>query len=270
MPSSAGGRRGIAGVISLVLALVGAALPGGGCAQQEYVETGLPVPAGGWNTAIGLDIENFNGTVSVRVDPSVAEPVVVTSIYTSFSMTADENETAVAATKAGTTSEQQDGRAVLHVKSETSWRDPHQVWVNIDVTTPRCDGLRVFNRGGKVDISGISGAVLVDNGEFGDERGPIELRTGKPMTEPVALMTTSGSVFYQVPAGSTGRFDIQSADREPELDCSIQRMAEVHAESRAITAMVGNGENPVQLRSGHGRVRAFVMEHAGEYTNKFR
>jgi hypothetical protein len=47
-------------------------------------------------------------------------------------------------------------------------------------------------------------------------------------------------------------------------------MADVHADSKSITAMVGAGENPVQIRSGNGRVRVFVMEHAGEYTNKFR
>jgi hypothetical protein len=219
---------------------------------------------------IGLDIENFNGSVWLRVDPTLSEPVVSTSVYTTNSLTSKEGESAAGATTTTSRSEDQGGRAVLHVKSETTWGDPRQVWVDIDISTPRCDGLRIFNRGGKVDISGVSGAVLVDNGDFGDEPGPIELRTGKPMTEPVALVTTSGSVFYQIPAGSTGRFDLQSGDREPELDCAIQRMADVHADSKSITAMVGAGENPVQIRSGNGRVRVFVMEHAGEYTNKFR
>lgn len=241
-----------------------------GCAPQQRVSPEIATPNAGWTAPLALDIENFNGRVSIRVDPAVAAPVVTASVYTSMHLETDRSEAAAQATSNTTQTEEQDGRAVLHVKSETTWPEPEQVWVDIDIVTPRCDGLRVFNRGGKVDISGITGAVLVDNGEYADEPGPIELRTGKPMTDPVALLTTAGSVFYQVGEGSTGRFDLQSADHQPEMDCAILRMSEVHADSRGVTAVIGQGENPVQLRSGRGRVRAFVMEHAGEYTNKFR
>jgi hypothetical protein len=238
----------------------------GGCGRQRIRPT-VAEPETGWDAPTAVDVENFYGSVTIRVDPQVKSVRPVAVVRTSWSTDLGNRQAAKDSVTVTARTVVEGGRTVLRVRTSSNWKDPTQVWVNLKIVMPRCDGLRVWNRGGKVKLIGVAGAVLVDNGPRFDDRGDIELRTGAPMTEPVALVTGRGSVVYQIGSASSGQFDLTSETGQVEFESPVVKPDAMHTDGKRVTATLNSGANAVLLRSGHGLVRVFVTDDPVAYAN---
>ena len=221
-------------------------------------------------TPVALDIENFHGNVRIVVDPTLTEVRPVIKKRVSWWVEDSIRKDAQEAISVRSRTVEQDGRSVIMIKTATTWPEPEKVWVNLTLFVPRCDGIRVWNRGGKVTLEGVSGAIQVENNDYAGAEAPIELRTDRDIIDPVVMTTTSGTVAYQVGPGSTGRFTLDSEDGTEEFDCKVASPRDIYSDGKVTTATLNNGENAVLLRSGSGRVIVLVRNEPMSYTNKLR
>lgn len=242
----------------------------GGCNTIHKVKPVMSAPADGWVAPTALDIENFHGTVTIIVDPTVTELKTVARVHASMWISDVVRNQAQDSVKVRTRTVDQDGRAVCSIRTSTKWGDPKEVWVHLTLTMPRCDGVRIFNRGGSVTLVGVSGAVQVDNGEFAGSSGSIELRTDAVMVDPVVLITSKGNIVYQVAPGSSGAYTLDSEDGSESFDSNVARPEAVHSDGSVTTASVGDADNAVVLRSAKGDVSVIYMNNAQTYINGFR
>jgi len=240
------------------------------CNTTKKAETAISAPTDGWDSPAAVDIENFHGSVTIIVDPTLTQIEPIFKARASLWVTDAVRKQAVESVKFQTRTQDQDGRAVLSIKTSSKWGDPTEVWADITLKMPRCDGVRIFNRGGAVRLVGISGAAQIDNGAFAGTSGPIEIRTEADMLDPVALVTNNGSVVYQVGPGSTGAFTLDSETGSESFDSDVISPSMVHSNGKVTTATVGSAENAVLLRSAKGDVYVVFMKDAERYTNPFR
>lgn len=229
--------------------------------QQIRVDTATPV---------AFDIENFSGNVRIVVDPTLTAVKPVIKKRVAWSVDQFIREDAQNAITVRSRTVEQDGRSVITIRTSTSWIEPEKTWVNLTLFVPRCDGVRILNRGGKVTLEGVNGALQVENFEHAGRSAPIEVRTEQAMVDPVILSSDSGSVVYQVGPGSSGQFVLDSGEGDEHLDCRALRADQIHSDGHVTTASLNAGENQVVLRSVKGRVLAVIMNDAQSYTNKFR
>lgn len=221
-------------------------------------------------TPVAFDIENFHGNVRIVVDPSLTEVKPVIKKRVSWMVDHVIRKDAQEAITVRSRTVEKDGRSIVSIKTSTKWPEPERVWVNLTVFVPRCDGVRIWNRGGKVTLEGVAGALHVENLDYAGADAPIEVRTDQDIIDPVMLTTTLGTVAYQVGPGSAGRFTLDSADGEEEFDCKVIPPSDIRSDGTITTATLNRGENPVLLKSGKGRVIALVMNDPMSYTNKVR
>lgn len=239
-----------------------------GCNTARKRPTSLVAPADGWTAPSAIDIENFHGSVTVIVDPNVTEVKPTVKTRASLWIVDAVRKQAIESIKITTRTVDQEGRAVYTIRTSTSWIDPKQVWVDLTLRMPRCDGVRVFNRGGDVRLSGISGAVQVDNGTYADRSGGIEVRTDADMADPVALVTSGGNVVYQVGAGSVGEYTLDADGGEESFESNVVSPGMVHTNGAITTASVGDASNAVLLKTGKGSATVIYMNDPMRYTRR--
>ncbi|MEO1130963.1 MAG: hypothetical protein AAFX05_14820, partial [Planctomycetota bacterium] len=137
--------------------------------------------------------------------------------------------------------------------------------VKLHITVPRADGVRLVNQGGLVEVVGSAGATHIEN-----RKGSIELRTRHPMVEDVVLLAVDGNIYYQVPFGSTGQFDLETLEgRSIFRDFSGETDGTFSGSLLQIGTQLGDGGNMVVAKTNRGDVRAWVMEDPIELTRMF-
>jgi hypothetical protein len=255
----------LAAMVAVVVGVGGA----GGCSLRRPVDLDLPVPADGWASRTAVDIRNYHGSVLVMVDERLTEAEVsaVAGAKPPIESAADSRATESVTVVADWV--EQEGGRVLRVRTGSTWPRPEEVWVDIAVRMPSCQGATIWNRGGTVELIGVEGSLQVENGAFGSSDGTIRVRTDKPMTQPVSLTTDRGSVIYQVGPNSTGAFDLSSGTGRASFQTIVPPSGPSRADKGRAMAVINNGHNPVVLRSDAGTVRASVMADPMAYTNKW-
>lgn len=263
------------GVLLVAAVLMGMGL--GGCASRKKIEVDLREPATGWPQRAAIDVQNFHGSVTVIVDPRLDRVIPTATAGTRQSLERGFQWRPAEAVSVVMNMEEQEGGQVLVVRTGAVWPDPDEVWVDLTIRMPACDGAIIWNRGGPVELVGVSGAVHVENGPLevagrgeGRSDGRIELRTNEPMTAPVALVTKRGTVVYQVGPNSTGMIELVSGDRPVEFYSPGLRPDMVSGDGKRMTVQLNGGQNPVMLRSEEGLVRAAVLDEPVEYRNRWR
>lgn len=237
--------------IKLTLA-AGAALALAACSmKQEHRSTFEVAPTTG---LLALDVENFRGDIDVRVDRRTQRATVVGVAHAGRSL-GDQQGMALAGTTYDAQLIENGAQGVLRVRTTTNRENTGDHWMNLSITLPRCDGVRIDNRGGLILVVGTGGATEITNRE-----GVIEFRTAQPITDPVTLTTTDGNVFYQVPVGSTGRFDLETLDGTVWYRDRVSQSDDVYSAPRVHQATLGEGENPVIARTNRGNINIFVDE----------
>jgi hypothetical protein len=218
-----------------------------------------------------VEVNNFRGTVQVIADPHRA-PGVSAKVRPVGKNAPTKGKELVKSYAITATNGVEGGRRLLRVVTTPALDAegrPLDVAVDLVVRVPKTEGVRVFNRGGDVDLVGVAGPVTVENGIGGTIEhaggGDVYLRTGAAMTEPVTITSTGGNVTYQVGPGSTGRFDITSDKGPAEFYSRLGNVTEVRPTMGRYTAVLDDGANRVALHTNEGTARAMVLPNSATY-----
>lgn len=235
-----------------------------GCAAVTSERLEVEAPAN--ITVIAVDVANQKGAVEVRVDPRIDGPRVNAKIRWANGVKEKQARTLAQSVHIETTIDTAGPRAVLRVRStdDVDAELPDH-WVNLKITLPRVDGVRVFTTGGDIVLVGVTGAIQVENGD-----GAIELRTNTPVKAPVALITKKGSVYFQAPVGSHGSLDMQTNHGQATFVSKSVVLADMLATPTTISGVLARGDNPITLRSGAGDVRAWIIDDPIALVRMFR
>lgn len=243
-------RRTLA--ILVLAAIAGLNLAGCGTTYRETYKLDHPRLARG----LAVDVENFRGGVELRVDPNVEEILIDRAVHVSGSIDKTQRPAIAEGVDVIANVDEAGGFAVLRVRTLTARPDSEDHHVNLKITVPRCDGVRIENAYGLVEAVDVGGAIEIHN-----RKGAIEVRTGKPINSPVTLTTVDAHIYYQVPGGSSGRFDLQTlegvvrfVDRKGESD-------EVYGSTmKEYSGSLNGGGPPIIARTNKGDVRVWIMD----------
>jgi len=230
--------------------------------RTKMIEIDGPPVTRGRFTA--LDVENQNGAVYIEASDRISEATIEWRIskgnkteIRSYGIDPSDGDSWVEAVHdAGP------DRSILRVTTlNAPLESGFHPRVDLIIRTPVCDGLLVRNSGGDVEISGVRGAITVENGFAGGQGGRVEVRAVEPMVEPVRLTSSAGPVYLLVPPGSKGTLDIQSLEGRAEFNTTFGRVTHVHPTEKHWTGIWNEGENRIELFSGKRDARVLVVEH---------
>lgn len=215
----------------------------------------LTIPEGA--QVLAVDVRNLRGSVEVRVNPRVRSATIESSVgvATRDDTSPNRDQDIIDAMDVSAGVDHADGRAVLRVSSTSRRPDAEDQRIDLKITVPRCDGIHIENRGGLVMTVGTAGAHTITN-----RSGPIEVRTDKPIVDPVTLTTTDGNIYYQVPTGSTGTFDLATLSGECAFRDEVSEEKDVYYTRNELSTVLAHGDNPVVARTNKGDVRVWVIK----------
>ena len=245
----------------VVFSVVG--LIAGGCASTAKVEK-FTFPIDPSTTLLAVDVENTRGTVEVRTrakDGAAHVEATLDAFTTASSPSAADQHTK---TRVDVTLEQAEGRGVLRVRALNP-EATDDIAVHLVIRVPQCDGMRIVNRGGNVVAVGTKGSADITNRD-----GAIELRSDYPQTGDMRLLVTNGSVFLQVPPGSTGVLDLETLKGQSILRDFSGDTNMLVASREALMTTLNDGTNPVVVRTNDGDIRMWVMEDPEKLTRIFK
>ncbi len=244
-------------LIPLFLMLIGCSAP----SRQTIITLDAPGPA----ERLAVDIENFRGGVIVIADPDRTDIEIQTTIVASRKLPKADLEYVFESIAVSSAVEveptQSDGFNTLRVRA-TSLR-PHATDVssNLVIRVPRCDGARVLNTQGHVELVDVAGAMHVDN-----TNGAIFVRTSRPLIEPITLLTSHGNIYCQAPEGTTGVMDLHSVDGRLVLKDAFGTSTDIAYTAQHLRARLGDGTNPIVMRTNIGQVRMLLMKEPMAFT----
>jgi len=154
-----------------------------------------------------------------------------------------------------------DGRAILAIR-DVPQGEGDDLWVQIAIEVPSCDGLRVKNSDGTVDARGVNGAITIVNGGAGRPGGYVYVATGKPNSSPISITTSTGDIELVLPTDSTGNVELLSGDgRLAAIVAWTGQVTNSAIKPGVYTGILNWGTNPIRLKTGEGEVRM----HIGPY-----
>lgn len=245
-------------LIALSLAAIPLAGPLG-CTTKKFDSIRLDAPALA-ETAVagpGIDIANVRGNITLRVIER-AQGISVTPTVRLDKDGPEHFDLDLVASSIDVSAEIQDrGGLPALVIATTSTRDAGEFFVDLDITVPSAEGLRIRSGGGVIRVLDIAGAVDIDN-----VRGPIEVRTVHPLTQPVSITTGAGDIILSVPPQTTGRITMQAFDGQCYLESRSKSaiVTETYSKGTNLTSVINRGENPINLTTTDGSVRMWVLD----------
>lgn len=236
------------------LSIIGCAADSSTIVAHERVDTA---------SLLAIDVENFRGSVEVRVDPALDDIEVSGRAYGAwFEDDPEGAELELPGTVELFSELQQDGRGVSTLRVRTfSERDAADHKVAVLIRVPRCDGARVRNRGGLVELVGTHGALDIENYE-----GHVEVRTNRPMTQDATIMVVDGTVYFQVPPGSTGKYDLETLDGRVRFKNRVVDATDTYSTRTQVQTVLENAQNRVTMRTNYGDLRVLVVDNPESYT----
>ncbi len=253
-------RFPLAAVLLAALAPVGLL---SGCQNLGGLHRNVPIaglvsaPEAG--AAVGVDVQNRKGTVRVVADPRVRQPQVrAVRVAPSDERTRRGKRASPPAGPVENIAAAQmitvEGRSVLRVLADQPFED-YAAWSTmIEVRVPRCDGVRVRNTDGPVELVNVSGAIDVDNGAWNGPGGHVTLRTDRPISDPVLLATPRGDIRAIFGHGSALSIDAETQYGMVSVDARGQSVDGALARRLRWQGRVNGGEAPVRLTTGNGSI----------------
>ncbi|MBX3389082.1 MAG: hypothetical protein KF691_06455 [Phycisphaeraceae bacterium] len=240
--------------VAAICLLAALALQVGGCASQS-----APVTISGSellerSPVLAIDVENERGAVLVTVNPNVKTPRVTANAGT---LRGEPVANFQGDKWASSDIQEMDGRAVLKVRSVPEEGAQH--WVQITIDVPSCDGLRIKNSDGAIEVRGANGAISIENGGAGKPGGRVYVDAGKPNTSPISITTATGNIDLELPTDSTGDVELISGNRA--LAAMVAWTGQVTNSSirpGLYTGILNWGTNPIRLKATQGEVRLQV------------
>lgn len=247
-------RAVVKAVTAMAMAGLGVVWLGGCAATAAKHDYSLEIPPD--TTLLAVDIENFKGSVEVRADKRTppGEAVVRSEVLAPSGAKKPELERVKGDVGVDATIEDDEGRGVLRIRTDDAQKRGAE-WVKLYVEVPRCDGLRIVNHGGDVEVVGTGGTTHIEN-----HQGAIELRTSRVMDEDVTLLGVDGNIYYQVPPGSKGEFDLKTLNGQVAMRDFTGMTKDTQSTKTVLRTTLSKGTNKVVARTNKGDIRVWVME----------
>ena len=137
--------------------------------------------------------------------------------------------------------------------------------VDIKISIPRCDGARVRSTRGKIQITGVSGTVDIENGDDNTPGGEIVIRTSDSTLEEIAAISSQGDVYVVTTPNNAGRFDIRAPFGDAFFRSRYGYMDEVMPEKTRWTGVWNDGSNAIDLQADRGDAGVFVVENPARF-----
>lgn len=219
--------------------------------------------------ALALDIENTFGSVWVQVDAKLTEPEIDARLIDDATGNLAKLERGERPPWVTAELQRTEGRGVLRVSGQLPAAEAARFalkgdpFVMLWVRVPACDGIRVRNSGGSVDLDNVGGAITVENtareNAFG-RRADVMITTNRVMDDPVSLSTTHGNVLLRIPPGSKGRFELTADAGETEFLAKQGVVDNAVQKQKSYACTLNKGMQKVTLYSGRGDSRVEVRE----------
>lgn len=223
-----------------------------GCGESRHAQYTFDLaPTTGM---LAVDVTNFRGGVEIRADERVdrAEVYATPSIGAALKQSDDGAIESIAVDAALV---ETGAQAVLKVRTLSDRTDVADHQVDLVIRVPRCEGVRVENSGGLVEVVGTSGGVHIVN-----HLGPVEFRTNRPMVDPVTITTTDGTIYFQTPVGSAGRIDAHTLEGVVNYRDRVQSTTEAYAAPGVYAATLNEGAEAFVFRTNKGNINLWVDE----------
>lgn len=244
-------------VLSLLLAGA-AALPQVGCALKSAPVTISGVEVLENAPTLALDVENDRGAVLINVNPKLTAPQI-NAVAGTIRGEPVENYQGNSWVTAAIT--EVDGRSVLRVRNTPVDGETNR-WVQMTIEVPSCDGLRVKNSDGAIDVRGANGTISIENGGAGRPGGEVYVALGKPTTSPIMITTSTGNIDLILPTDSTGNIELISGNGA--LAAIVAFTGQVTNSSIKpgwYSGILNWGQNPIRVKSGEGEARLRVGDY---------
>lgn len=213
--------------------------------------------------ALAFDVRNERGGVILRVDPDAEKIRARARLRDGGLPIRVSREVSDAVEFYPEVQAPIEGRAVANFIVESSRRRPdHQV--DVTITTPRCQGVRI-DAGGPITLIGVSGAVEAQTPD-----GAIELRTDQSLTEPVALTTDRGDVILHLSHDSAGELDLQASQGEINFRSRTVAPQWRSQNEHRWRGVFNNGANPIVARAQKGDIVMRIVEQPESLIPAFR
>lgn len=208
---------------------------------------------------LAVDVQNRKGTVRVLAEPRLRQPQVrAIRIAPADERTRRDKRAAPAPGPVDTVAAAQlitvDGRAVLRVLADQPFENYADWATQIEIRVPRCNGVRVRNTDGPVELVNVEGAIDVDNGAGNGSGGHITLRTDRPLSDPVLLATPRGDIRAVFGHGSALAVDAQTQYGSVNVDARRQTVDGALARRLRWQGTVNQGSAPARLSTGNGSI----------------
>jgi hypothetical protein len=206
---------------------------------------------------IAIDVENLNGSVTILVSDRYKQAMVYAHARWRGGLSKDEWE--VVKNEDWVVAEHviEGDNSILRVLSQATPETDMPVRTELRILLPSCDGVYVRNAGGLVTVVGAGGAHTIVSGFEIGSGGHIEVRTSRPIHDPVTLRTSDGHINLVLGPNSGGSLDIQSDSGRVAFGSKFGRVSQVRVEPLRWTGVWNGGTNPIVLQalSGNARVR---------------
>ena len=229
----------------------------GGCTSRTARDDSMMFDVAG---PVAIDVESFNGDVTVRVDESLTQAEVkVTRVADLGYGRAKEAKLAVEEIDYSAELESGANGPTLVVKTWSTHNEPHYQRANVTIKLPAVNGLNITTDRGNVKAINTAGQSRIAT-----ERGNIRFMTDRPMTESVNITSERGDIDYRVRGESSGFITAQTKDGKVRQRHMNAKMRISEATGRRLQAMLNDGTNQVDLTTQEGDIRIAIVENPTE------
>lgn len=208
--------------------------------------------------AVGVSVDSFGGDVTVRADPKAKKTRVEVRRVSSMGLgrwqesrdeLADINWTA-------TLEPRETGGDTLRIEAKTQNPEEHYFRAHIVVVAPALDAVAVRTKRGSVSVVENQGPVDIETTD-----GDVRMLTPWPMTQPIKIITSEGSIDFRVRGESKLSFDAESRGGEVRQRCMFGKWRALGSENDhdRMIATLNDGTNPVFLRTSEKNIRIAVV-----------
>ena len=207
---------------------------------------------------LAVNVDNFAGDVIIKADPMAEATVVEVRRMSTMGLGRwQESREELDDVKWTATLEPREGGGdTLQVRAAAENPEPHFFRARVLVITPALDRVSVRTTQGDVTVLENQGPVDIET-----TRGDVRMLTPWPMTQPIKIITSQGSIDYRVRGESKGAFDAASHGGEVRQRCEYGHWRALAAENDhdRMLATLNNGTNPVFLRTSEKNIRVAVV-----------
>ena len=208
--------------------------------------------------ALAVDVDNFAGDVTIRADRKVDRTYVEVRRVATHGL-GRWIESKDALDDAGWTAslEPRDGGGeTLSIRTDTPNPEKYFHHMEIVVVTPALDSVKVRSTKGDVTVIDNRGSVDIET-----TRGDVRMMTPWPMTGPMTIVTSEGSIDYRVRGESKGVFDCESRGGEVRQRAEFGKWIALNGDNDhdRFLAVLNDGTNPVVLRTSEKNIRVAIV-----------